>query len=113
LIQMIAMRYGTIPIASDTGGLKDSILNGKNGFLFRKGKTRRLKKAVIHALNRIQDKDGYKKMVERAMKTNFSWDKSALLYKKLYKEMTKVSQNLSVKTQICNSDLETDKIEET
>lgn len=87
LIQMIAMKYGTLPIASNTGGLKDSILNGKNGFLFRKGQSARLKKTIERALMRMQDKDGYRKMVELAMKTDFSWDKSAILYKKLYQEM--------------------------
>jgi len=87
LIQMIAMRYGTIPIASDTGGLRDSILNGKNGFLFKKGQSARLKKTIERALNRMRDRDKFKKMVERAMKTDFSWDKSAVLYKKLYEEM--------------------------
>lgn len=87
LIQMIAMRYGTIPIASNTGGLRDSILNGKNGFLFKKGQSARLKKAIERALSRIKDKHRYKKMVERAMKADFSWDKSAILYKKLYEEM--------------------------
>lgn len=87
LIQMIAMRYGTVPIASDTGGLKDSILNGKNGFLFKKGKSTRLKKVIEHALKRMKDKERFNKMVECAMKTDFSWDKSAIIYKKLYKEM--------------------------
>lgn len=87
LIQMIAMRYGTIPIASRTGGLQDSILNGKNGFLFKKGKSARLKKTIEHALSRMKDKNKHKEMVERAMKTDFSWDKSAVLYKKLYEEM--------------------------
>ena len=87
LIQMIAMRYGTIPIASDTGGLKDSILNGKNGFLFKKGQSARLKKTIERALSRMKGRDKFKKMVERAMKTDFSWDKSAVLYKKLYEEM--------------------------
>lgn len=89
LIQMIAMKYGTIPIASDTGGLKDSILNGKNGFLFKKGQSARLRKTIERALSKMKDKEKYKKMVERAMKTDFSWDKSAILYRKLYEEMIK------------------------
>lgn len=89
LIQMIAMRYGTIPIASKTGGLKDSIANGKNGLLFEKGKSIRLKKAIKHALNIQKDRDRYRKMVAAAMRKDFSWDKSAVLYKKLYKEMVK------------------------
>lgn len=87
LIQMIAMKYGTIPVASKTGGLKDSIANGKNGFLFEKGKSTRLRKTIKHALNIYKDPVRYKKMVERAMKKDFSWDKSAVLYKKLYQEM--------------------------
>jgi starch synthase len=95
LIQMIAMRYGTIPIASDTGGLRDSILNGKNGFLFKKGRSLRLKKTIIHSLNVMRDKEKYKKMVHQAMKTNFTWDKSAILYKKLYKEVI----NVNIKSQ--------------
>jgi len=89
LIQMIAMRYGTIPIASKTGGLKDSIANGKNGLLFQKGKSIRLKKAIRHALNIQKDSVRYEKMVERAMRTDFSWKKSAVLYKKLYEDMIK------------------------
>lgn len=91
LIQMIAMKYGTIPIASRTGGLKDSIANGKNGLLFKKGKSIHLKKAIEHALNIKKDNVGYKKMVERSMRTDFSWDKSAILYKKLYQEMVNKS----------------------
>jgi len=87
LIQMIAMRYGTLPIASNTGGLKDSIINGKNGFLFENGKSLRLKKTIEHALNKMKDKERFRKMVECAMKTDFSWDKSAVLYKKLYEDM--------------------------
>ncbi len=89
LIQMIAMKYGTIPIASKTGGLKDSIANGKNGLLFEKGKSMRLKKAIKHALNIKRDTNRYKKMVTAAMRKDFSWDKSAKLYKKLYEEMIK------------------------
>jgi len=87
LIQMIAMKYGTIPIASRTGGLQDSILNGKDGILFQKGKSKRLIRAIKRALNIYKDGNRYRKMVERAMRKDFSWDKSAILYKKLYKKM--------------------------
>jgi starch synthase len=87
LIQMIAMRYGTIPVASKTGGLQDSILNGKDGFLFEKGKSFRLRRAIKYALIVKKEGDRYKKMVQRAMKKDFSWDKSAVLYKNLYRKM--------------------------
>ncbi len=87
LIQMIAMRYGAIPIAAKTGGLKDSIVNGKDGFLFEKDKSTRLRRSIKHALVIKKDKSRYGKMVQRAMRKDFSWDKSAALYKKLYGKM--------------------------
>lgn len=87
LIQMIAMKYGTIPIASKTGGLQDSITNGKNGLLFKKGRSVSLQKAIKHALDIQKDRTRYRKMVVSAMRKDFSWDKSAQLYKKLYQGM--------------------------
>jgi starch synthase len=88
LIQMIAMSYGTIPIAYKTGGLKDSIKEGINGFLFDKPTSESLERKVKYAINIWKnDRTLYKKMVEEAMRTDFSWDKSAVLYKKLYYDM--------------------------
>lgn len=88
LIQMISMSYGAIPIAYKTGGLKDSIKDGVNGFLFDKPASESLERKVKYAINMWEnDKSVYRKMVEEAMKTDFSWDKSAILYKKLYEEM--------------------------
>lgn len=87
LIQMIAMHYGTIPLASSTGGLKDSIQNGKNGFLFRKNSPRALSDALKKTLHIYNKPNEFRKMVEHAMRTDFSWKKSAVLYKKLYEEM--------------------------
>ena len=91
LIQMIAMRYGTLPIASNTGGLKDSIRNGKNGFLFKKNSSRALSKAIKKALDVYHNSERFDLMIVKAMKTDFSWDKSARLYKKLYSSMLKES----------------------
>lgn len=87
LIQMVAMRYGTIPIASKTGGLADSIQDEENGILFKKNSTSALVKAILEALRIYENKNHLKFMVTRAMKTDFSWDKSAVLYKKLYKNI--------------------------
>ena len=87
LIQMVAMRYGTIPLASETGGLKDSISNGQNGILFKKNSVSALVKAIRHALETYADKKKLNSMIISAMKTDFSWDKSALLYVKLYKSL--------------------------
>ena len=84
LIQMIAMRYATLPIASKTGGLKDTISHGGNGFLFEKESVSGLVNGIKKALAIYQSHSHYKRMVKSALQTDFSWNKSALLYKKLY-----------------------------
>lgn len=87
LIQMVAMRYGTIPIASRTGGLADSITNLKNGFLFRKNTLSAFIKAIEKSLRVSRDSKKMANMVIHAMKTDFSWENSAQLYKNLYLDM--------------------------
>lgn len=89
LIQMVAMRYGTIPIASKTGGLADSIYDAENGILFKKNSSLALVKSIKEALRIYENKNHLKFMIMRAMKTDFSWGKSAILYKKLYQEIVK------------------------
>ncbi len=89
LIQMIAMRYGTLPIASKTGGLEDTIDDGENGFLFKNGSSPGLVKAIQKAVAVYNNSQRYQKMVQKAMQTDFSWNKSALLYKKLYLDIVK------------------------
>lgn len=88
LIQMIAMRYGTLPIARATGGLKDSIQDGVDGFLFKKYSSFELEKAMKKAVGIwINDKKKIRDMVISAMKKDFSWDKSAREYIKLYEKL--------------------------
>ncbi|MEX2007594.1 MAG: glycosyltransferase, partial [Candidatus Levyibacteriota bacterium] len=88
LIQMIAMSYGTLPIASKTGGLKDTIKNNSTGFLFEPGHVVGLRKKIKKAVSIVKsDKKKHERMVERAMNADFSWRKSARIYKKLYQEM--------------------------
>ncbi len=88
LIQMIAMRYGTLPIARATGGLKDSIKNGVDGFLFNKYTSNDLEKTLKKAVDIMNnDRSRFKKMVLAAMTKNFSWEKSAQEYIKLYNKL--------------------------
>lgn len=89
LIQMLAMKYGTLPIASKTGGLKDSIREGKNGFLFLKDSPLALSEKVHQVVKLYTQKTIYKKVVVEAMSADFSWDKSAKEYKKLYESILK------------------------
>lgn len=87
LIQMVAMKYGTLPIASETGGLKDSIRNGENGFLFLRDSPIALAEKVSQVMNVYKNKAHFRKIVLDAMRADFSWDKSAKEYKKLYEEL--------------------------
>ena len=90
LIQMIAMLFGTIPIAHKTGGLKDSIKDGYNGFLFSAYSSGDLEKKVIKAANMWKnDKPAYVTMVQNALKTDFSWNKSAQEYISLYDKLVR------------------------
>ncbi|PJB88790.1 hypothetical protein CO083_01760 [Candidatus Roizmanbacteria bacterium CG_4_9_14_0_8_um_filter_34_12] len=88
LIQMIAMRYGTLPIARATGGLKDSIKDGEDGFLFKNYSSFDLEKKLKQAVAIWQnDKVKYQKMVLAAMIKDLSWNKSAKEYINLYQKL--------------------------
>ncbi|ARP51332.1 MULTISPECIES: glycogen synthase GlgA [Caproicibacterium] len=93
LSQMIALRYGTIPIVRETGGLKDSIQDsgdGKgNGFTFHDYDSGDMDNAVHRALSGYSDQDGWKVLVQRAMNCDMSWGKSANEYIRLYRNMMK------------------------
>ena len=85
LTQMIAMRYGTVPIVRKTGGLADTVLDGKTGFVFEEytqsALLAKLKEALI--LWNTQPKQ-WSRMEARCMRQDFSWVVSAKKYKRLY-----------------------------
>jgi len=93
--QMIAMRYGTIPIVRETGGLKDSVIpyneySGEgNGFSFPNYNAHELLFTVQRAVRLFTlDKPAWKALIEDARACDFSWEKSALTYQKLYEEIS-------------------------
>ncbi|MBM4141088.1 MAG: glycosyltransferase, partial [Nitrospira sp.] len=89
--QLIAMRYGSIPIARKTGGLADAIqdydsLRSKGtGFLFSDYTPSAMLDAIKRALCVYTDRDKMQKMMITAMKTDFSWTGSAKRYIELYR----------------------------
>ncbi|SMB94319.1 glycogen synthase (ADP-glucose) [Desulfonispora thiosulfatigenes DSM 11270] len=91
--QLIALRYGTIPIVRETGGLKDTIVpfneytDKGNGFSFANYNAHELLFTIKRALSFYQDKKLWSKLVERATKEDNSWEKSSLEYKNLYQEL--------------------------
>ncbi|MGN0605225.1 MAG: glycogen synthase GlgA [Oscillospiraceae bacterium] len=93
LAQMVSMRYGTIPIVRETGGLRDSVNdcggeNG-NGFTFKSYNAHDMLNACQRAMEVYNDKAEWNDIIQRAMKEDFSWDKSAELYIGLYREIVK------------------------
>lgn len=91
LSQMIALRYGTLPIVRKTGGLNDSISDcgdGKgNGFTFVSYNAHDLKYAIDRALELYSNKENHLTVVKRAMECDNSWSKSAGAYINLYKSL--------------------------
>ena len=88
LIQMIAMRYGTIPLVRKTGGLADTVTDGKTGFVFGPYTKTALREAMVRAINRkYKDPGFWNKMITRVMRQDHSWAKSARAYKRLYQTL--------------------------
>lgn len=92
LAQMVAMRYGTIPIVRETGGLKDTVTDagtiGGNGFTFKTYDAMDMLDAVKRACALYQEKRKWNALVKRAMLCDFSWNRSAKDYLDLYQEIT-------------------------
>ena len=93
--QLIALRYGTIPIARRTGGLADTIIDADEnpdegyGFLFDDYSAEALIDAVGRALSAFKDRNRWEQIVQRGMQKDFSWDASAEQYIKLYEKLLK------------------------
>ena len=93
LSQMIALRYGTIPVVRETGGLKDSIQDSGdgegNGFTFQTYNSGDMLQAIRRALEGYAKPEGWSVLVDRAMKCDNSWGRSANEYIRLYKSLIK------------------------
>ena len=93
LAQMIALRYGTLPIVRETGGLRDSIRDagapGGNGFTFQTYDSGDMKDAVHRAVALYGDPERRKALIYDAMHCDFSWGQSANAYIRLYRQMLK------------------------
>lgn len=87
--QMIAMRYGTVPVVRATGGLADTV-DSKVGFKFNEFEASAFEKSVNTALNVYYKKPKkWKTIVKNCMKRDFSWNKSAKEYLKMYWQIVK------------------------
>ena len=91
--QLIALRYGTIPIVRETGGLKDTVAPYNehtgigNGFSFKNFNGDELLMITKYAISTYYDKWRWNSIVNQALNTDNSWEKSAISYKGLYEEI--------------------------
>ncbi|MBS3783409.1 MAG: glycogen synthase [Anaerolineae bacterium] len=88
--QMIAMRYGSVPVVRETGGLADTVTDHTpeqghgTGFVFQDKTPEACQGALERALRAYQDRDTWRALQMRAMATDFSWTASAEEYVDLY-----------------------------
>ncbi len=94
LSQLMSLRYGTVPIVRETGGLKDTVENYNEdnntgtGFSFETYNAHHMLDTVRFAEKIFYDrKEAWNQMVERGMRTDFSWNASARKYEALYEEL--------------------------
>ena len=93
LSQLISMRYGTLPIVRETGGLKDTVtpynkyLGEGTGFSFSNYNADELWDCIWYAKTVYEDKEEWNNLVKQAMTKDFSWEKSAKLYADLYSNL--------------------------
>ncbi len=91
LTQMIAMRYGSVPIVRATGGLADTVLDVDhsdkgNGFIFKGYNPSELRVALNRALTCYQSPDRWQEIQRNGMQVDFSWAHAASAYQELYRQ---------------------------
>jgi starch synthase len=88
--QLIAMRYGAVPVVRHTGGLVDTVrdlnqdLNEGTGFVFQDYDSKALSAAIRRAVYACKKKEAWQKVMKRIMALDFSWQASARKYESLY-----------------------------
>jgi len=92
LSQMIALRYGTVPVVRAVGGLKDTIVDATagegNGFTFQSYNAHDMLDAIRRALEVYARPEDWHALIQRGMACDFSWNASAREYLGLYKGLT-------------------------
>lgn len=94
LSQMIAMRYGTLPLVHEVGGLKDTVeaynqyTGDGTGFSFNRFSPDTLYQAICYAKDVYQDQKVWKRLIQQAMDKDFSWTESAKDYIAHYQSIT-------------------------
>jgi len=104
LSQLVSLKYGTVPVVRETGGLADTITdfstpaweenNRPNGFMFRDYSPDALLACVDRALKVYEDREMWHSLMINAMNCDFSWSASAEQYRELYRKLFRMKDNL-------------------
>ncbi len=89
LTQLFALRYGTLPVVRATGGLADTVVDGKTGFSFEDPDAASLADALERLLAAWETPKHWQKMQAAAKKEDYSWTRSAQTYAELYNEVVR------------------------
>ena len=97
LNQMYSLKYGTVPIVRETGGLADSVVQidesqaTGTGVLFRDYNETGLRWAIERALDLFEDREMWSKIVANGMAEDFSWDRQGARYVDLFRQLSKTA----------------------
>jgi starch synthase len=89
LSQMIAMRYGCVPVVRAVGGLKDTVIPNETGFIFEKAHHLSLVGAIKAGIKTLADPEKWSALQRNGMARDFSWKASAAKYLELYRSLVK------------------------
>jgi starch synthase len=96
LVQLIAMRYGCVPIVRATGGLKDTVFeragDSQNGFVFTETDPLALADAIRRAIRFYAVPSRWQRLQRQGMQQDFSWKQSARAYRDVYEQLLKARQ---------------------
>jgi starch synthase len=87
LSQMIAMRYGSVPLVRAVGGLHDTVTDSETGFVFVDTKVKSFNDTLRRALQAFPERSRWRKLQEAGMAQDFSWPNSARKYLGLYQKL--------------------------
>jgi starch synthase len=89
--QLIAMRYGSVPLVRAVGGLRDTVTEGETGFVFTDTKVKSFNDALRRALQLFPDRARWLTLQKAGMVQDFSWSNSARQYLELYQQLVNAS----------------------
>jgi starch synthase len=96
--QMIAMRYGSVPVVRKTGGLADTVFEDHNGFVFERVAPMDLLAAVLRTHEAYQDSATWGQLVQAGMNEDLGWSLSAHAYVRMYQDAIRARRLILAKS---------------